>query len=67
MPAVMHQLDAELLACEVNSRILDNLITNKYLSDALIAPSLGCDKDYERLEFLGTFQRSRALKGPRER
>ncbi|TFK75994.1 ribonuclease III [Pluteus cervinus] len=53
LPSIMKRLDDYLLVKELNTKMLENTITDDLLHRAITAPSAGMEYDYERLELLG--------------
>jgi endoribonuclease Dicer len=49
----MSRIDHLILSKELNCTLLQSMIADVHMNDALTAPSCGAEKDYERLEYLG--------------
>ncbi|OCH93588.1 ribonuclease III [Obba rivulosa] len=53
LPCVMRRIDDQLLIKELNAKLFQHSINERYLLPALFPPSADTEFDYERLEFLG--------------
>jgi hypothetical protein len=55
VPSIIHHMERQLLAAEVNASIFDHSIHDGLLQCSLTSRAALMDVDYERLEFLGAY------------
>lgn len=61
LPSIMRRIDDLLVVKELNAKLFDNSIRDLDLLAALTSPAALAERDYERLELLGTSLRSRQV------